>query len=157
MRYASVLWLTVLLLNAAGGLKALSFERYPYSQGRDAARWIEREQLSDAYIIGSRDSAVSTVAGYLRRPIYYLECECRSTFVVWNARRRSIVDYGDLARRTLHAIQSSGRNEAILVLNSELTPEQETATPGLVFERLAQFTGAIVTTENYSLYRVRLR
>ena len=80
----------MLLINWIGGLKTLSSELRPFSHGRDVANWIEGNRLSDALIIGSTDYAVSTVAGYLRRPIYYLECECRATYVVWSKRRRTL-------------------------------------------------------------------
>lgn len=150
-------WLTILLINAAGGLTTLSFDMRPHSQGRNVANWIEQNRLSDALIIGSPDAPVSTVAGYLMRPIYYLECECRGTYVVWNSRRQSKLPDDEIVHRILRAIDSSGRNEALLILNRELTPQQETAAPRLLFEPQAKFTGAIRRDENYVVYRVRLR
>jgi len=40
--------------------------------------------------MGSPDWAASSVAGYLQRPINYLDCECFGTHVVWNEQRAQI-------------------------------------------------------------------
>ena len=154
IRRGSWLWLAILSINAAAGLQTLSLR--PFSYGREAASWIERNGLGDALIIGSPDYAVSTVAGFLRRPIYYLECECRGTYIVWSARRQRLDD-AELMLRTVRAVESSGRGEAVLILNRELTSQQAAAAPQLVFEMSAKFTGSIVKDEDYVVYRVRLR
>jgi hypothetical protein len=62
-------WLMLLLGNAVGGLTTLSSELHPYSQGREVAGWLDRNNIRDAVLIGSRDVNVSAVAGYLQRPI----------------------------------------------------------------------------------------
>jgi hypothetical protein len=63
-------------------------ELRPFSEGKAAAEWIKQNGLSDAFLIGSDDAPVSSVAGYLGRPLYYLECQCLGTFIVWNSRRQ---------------------------------------------------------------------
>ena len=85
----SAVWLGLLLVNAVSGLTTLASELRPYSQGREAARWLERVHLQDDFLIGSRDAYVSPIAGYLNRRIYYLECECFGTYVKWNNARVS--------------------------------------------------------------------
>jgi hypothetical protein len=83
-------WMPMLLVAATGGLATLSSELHPYSQGRNLALWLERNRMNDGPIMGSVDYTVATIAGYLRRPVYYLECECLGTFIVWNGQRQML-------------------------------------------------------------------
>ena len=89
-RAAPSLWVALLVINAVGGLTTLAWEFRPYSQSRNAATWIETMHLEDKFLMGSPDWAASSVAGYLQRPIYYLDCECFGTHVVWNEQRAQI-------------------------------------------------------------------
>jgi len=79
----------VLIISTVGGVLSLASETRPFSQGRNASRWLVENKLADAFLIGSRDAQVSSVAGYLGRPVYYLECECNGTFIIWNGARQS--------------------------------------------------------------------
>jgi hypothetical protein len=73
---------SLLIVNACGGVLTLASELRPFSEGYNAAAWIQQSKLADSFLIGSNDAQVSTVAGYLGRPIYYLECECQGSFIV---------------------------------------------------------------------------
>jgi hypothetical protein len=127
----------------------------PISHGRSVAAWLRQNQPPDAFLVGSRDAQVSTVAGYLGRPIYYLECECDRTFVVWNTRRMSRLSPAELGERLARAIDGSGRNEAILILSRELPPEAEAAVaPRLSFTPERRFQERASTLEKYIVYRV---
>ena len=57
---------------------------------RGAVARCETVHLEDKFLMGSPDWAASSVAGYLQRPIYYLDCECFGTHVVWNEQRAQI-------------------------------------------------------------------
>lgn len=78
----------LLLISAIGGVLTLNSELIPFSQGRNAAEWLRMNGQSNAFLIGSRDAQVSTVAGYLRRHMYFLECECPGTYVVYNSQKQ---------------------------------------------------------------------
>lgn len=71
----------LLAISALAGLLTLMSEFVPFSQARAAALFIQRGNLADPFLIGSRDAQVSSVAGYLGRPVYYLECECQSAVI----------------------------------------------------------------------------
>src|SRR6266446_8344199 len=57
----------LLLISAVGGVLTLTSELIPFSQGRNVAEWLRMNGRSDAFLVGSRDAQVSTVAGYLGR------------------------------------------------------------------------------------------
>jgi hypothetical protein len=154
----SRLWTALLVVNAVAGLMTLFSELRPFSQGRNVAAWLQQNNLDDAFLLGSRDTPTSTVAGYLRRPIYYLECECLGTFIVWNTRRQAHLPPAEFGRRLVRALDGSTRRDAILIVNRKLRPEAEAAaTPRLSFTMLQAFQGAAVTDENYVVYRVAVQ
>ena len=78
-------WLfgAILLVNACGGVLSLASELRPFSESYETAAWIKQNNLADAFLIGSHDAQVSSVAGYLGRPIN-VECECFRPFGIWD-------------------------------------------------------------------------
>lgn len=104
----------LLAISAVGGILTLSSELIPFSQGRNVADWIRLNSRSDAFLIGSRDAQVSTVAGYLGRQMYFLECECPGTYVVYNSKKQWLLSPSERARRLLRAMELPERSEAIL-------------------------------------------
>ena len=121
----SWLFAGVLAINALGGALTLSSELYTFSQSRNAAAWIEGNGLARMPLVGSRDAQVSSVAGYLGRPVYYLECECNGTFIVWNGSRQSPLSDEQFRERLIRAFDHAGQSEVILIRNAPLTPDLE--------------------------------
>ena len=144
----------VLMVSAAGGVLTLGSETHPFSQGRSASRWLTENNLTDAFLIGSRDAQVSSIAGYLGRPVYYLECQCQGTFIVWNDRRQSPLSAEQFRTRLSSALDAATGRPAILIRNRPLAadelPADIAARPP---ELLQSFTGA-ETEENFWIYRV---
>ncbi len=149
----SWLWWTILGVNALAGLTTLASELRPFSAGRNVATWIEENHLDDAFIVGSADAAVSTVSGYLRRPIYYIESESAGSFVEWSTRRRVNLDPAEVGRRLARAL--AGCDDAILILNHPVAAETVAAAPRLSLTLQQAFTRAVIPRERYFVYRVR--
>ena len=153
----SAVWLGLLLVNAVSGLTTLASELRPYSQGREAARWLERVHLQDDFLIGSRDAYVSPIAGYLNRRIYYLECECFGTYVKWNNARVSKLSQDEFLVRLTRALDVQHKSAAIVIVRQPFDPAEQRLTPDLAFEPLEQFPPAIEKDETYVVYRVTKR
>lgn len=151
---SSSLFAALLAINAFAGVLTLASELRPFSESRNAAAWIKQNNRADAFLIGSRDAQASAVAGYLGRPVYYLECECRGTFIVWNDKRQSVLSAGEFGRRLARAVDLAGQDDAILIRNRTVAPEElRSSAPSLSVSLLETFAGA-VTDENYWIYRV---
>jgi len=151
---SSALFVSLLAINAFAGVLTLASVSQPFSRSRDAAAWIRQSNLADAFLIGSRDAQVSSVSGYLGRPIYYLECECRGTFVVWNTKRNSMISDAEFWRRLAVAVDAAGQAEAILIRYRPIAAGELVSNPaGVSIIPLGGFTGA-VTDENYWIYRL---
>jgi hypothetical protein len=160
LRHSPAIWSSwvlgaLLIVNACGGVLTLASELRPFSEGYNAAAWIKQNDLADTFLIGSRDAQTSTVAGYLGRPIYYLECECRGTFVVWNDKRfQSLLSPEEFGRRLTKAVALAGQHDAILIRNRPVTVEELTSgAPNLSVALLKSFTDAPID-ENFWIYRV---
>ena len=152
----SWLFIAVLGINALGGIMTIGSEFNVFSQARNAAQWIESSKLS-LPLIGQRDAQVSSVAGYLGRPIYYLECECYGTFIVWNRQRQPPLSDEEFRTRLARAIDREG-GDVVLIRNHPLSTDQAPATADTTL--LASFTGVrdVRVDENYWIYRItRLR
>lgn len=140
----------VLLVSAIGGVLTLSSETHPFSRSRDASRWLAENNLASAFLIGSRDAQVSSVAGYLGRPIYYLECQCQGSFIKWNHDRQSPLSPEQFRARLSRALELAAGATAILIRNRPLSPNE---LAGLAVTALHSLAGA-ETDENYWIYRV---
>jgi hypothetical protein len=153
----SSLWIlrTLLLVNACSGVLTLASELRPFSEGYNAAAWLRQNDLTDAFIIGSSDAQTSTVAGYLRRPIYYLECECLGSFVVWNRKRLYRVSPEEFGRRLTKAVTMAEQRNAIFVRSADIAEDLMLGAPSLSITPLKSFTDAS-TDENFWIYRVSL-
>jgi hypothetical protein len=144
---------SLLLVSAVGGVLTLASELRPFSQARDAAQWLDNNNLSSAFLIGSRDAQASSVAGYLGRPVYYLECQCMGRFIIWNHGRQSPLS-PDEFRSRLSRAASLAAGDAILIRNRPLLPDELPPEGSLSAKLLKSLTGTIETDENYWIYRV---
>jgi hypothetical protein len=144
----------VLAINALAGLTTFASELGPWSEGKAAANWISKNNLENAFLIGSRDEQVSTVAGYLGRRIYYLECECLGTFIVWNDKRQLQLSSAQFGERLTEAFTLAGQRDAILIANRHVPSEEFAAdAPNISATLLQSFTNAPFR-ENYWIYRL---
>jgi hypothetical protein len=137
-------WTAMLVVQVVAGVFAVGLDlAYPFSNGRDVASFIRREHLQHLEIIGLPDTAASTVAGYLDRPIYYLAGARDGTYVVW-----------DTARNTSQPLEAviqdpapiDSEPRALLLVNRPLDD------PNLHLRLLAHFDNGIVPDEHFWLY-----
>ena len=146
----------LLIVNACGGVLTLASELRPFSDGYNVAAWIKGNNLADTFLIGSRDAQTSTVAGYLRRPIYYLECECEGTFIAWNRNRQSLLAPQEFRDRLTRAVALAPQHNATLICFQPIIIDDLTSSePNLDITLLKSFTDAQSTSENFWIYRVR--
>ncbi|WP_287128258.1 hypothetical protein [Candidatus Cyanaurora vandensis] len=106
----------VLGVQAVAGVLAFSLDvRYPFSTAQAMARLIQ-QQDPDWLLVGSRDYALSPVAGYLDRAIYYPESGRFNRFVVWDRERQQELSFTDLAQRAT-AMADQQQKSVLLVVN----------------------------------------
>ncbi len=139
--------LLVLLIVHCGAAAFASWMdlRHPFSNGAATAELIRGEGLDRLPLFGSREPPAATVALALGRPLY---SPSRGVFVThpdWGPEQRELS-----AREVRCAARELARREAgdiVLVMSSELPPWEELTAAG-------SRVGAIVSTEDYHLYRL---
>jgi len=147
----SWVWIGLLAVNALGGLTTLSSELRPYSQSRNTAIWLERNHLLDNFLIGS--GKASPVAGYLRRSLYYLECECFGTYAKFTKAWMHNLDVEEFIARVERALKVEHRDTAILIVSYPFDLAEQQLRRDLVFEPIKRFPNAI--HETYVIYRAK--
>jgi hypothetical protein len=153
----SIIVLALLAIGALGGLAAEAGQwMRPFSNTRLAASWLTAHGLQDEALIGFPDYTVEAVSVYLRRPIWFLNCECRATYLIWNRQRSGLEPPGIVAQRLVHAAQQPGAERAILLAGRALGDDERAAlaAAGLRATELAHFTGAERPFEDLILYRL---
>jgi hypothetical protein len=159
LRQAPIVWspwlfLGILFLNACGGVLSLASELRPFSESYETAVWIKQNDLANAFLIGSHDAQVSSVIGYLERPVYYLECECYRPFGIYDATRHGRLTAEEFASRLAKAVILAGQRDPILIRSRPVTVEDlNSVAPHLSVTLLKSFTNAS-TDENFGIYRV---
>jgi hypothetical protein len=156
---AAVPRLALLLLgvNALAGILAVYGQWHrPFSNAFATAAWIRSQGLEKATLLGSVDVGAAGVAEELERPMYFLDCNCTDSFLLFS-RRRDGYDPSQVVPRLVKASQQVSLSDAILVLNWPLTPDELDAISRQAFSavQLAQFTGAEVPGEDFFLYRLQ--
>lgn len=147
-RTASALLLLILAGQAAAGLTAALLDwRFPFSQARATAGYISRHAGPGDMLVGAAGPAASAVAGYLHRPVYYLESGGFGTFVRWDNRRRPV---NEVALPATLVERLDATNHIFLIANRTL----DLAPPGLSV-RLAFASGdAAVPDEGFFVYEI---
>jgi len=97
------------------------------------------------------------VAGYLGRRIYYLECECQGSFIVWNTKRLSPLSAEEFGHRLTKAVTLAGKREIILIRDQPIAVlDLIPSAPNLSVKLLKSFANA-VADENFWIYQVKYK
>jgi hypothetical protein len=137
-----------LVIHAAVGLAASGAAlKIPFSQARAVAEFIRANKMDQWIIIGDRDYAVSSVAGYLNRDVYYVTGNRLGSFMIWDKKRHA--NPAEPVMPFAAKIASEHHHEVLVILSYPSDPF------GQGVREIASFTGAVVADENYYLYVVR--
>jgi hypothetical protein len=139
---------------SCGGVISLASELRPFSESYETAAWIKQNDFANACFIGSRDAQVSSVAGYLGRPVYYLECACLRAYGMWDMTRRGRLTAEEFSSRLAEAVALAGQRDAIFIRNRPVTADDlKPDASNLSATLLKSFTNAS-TDENFWIYRL---
>jgi hypothetical protein len=143
----SRLWMSILVVQLVVGVFAITMDvRYPFSNGKAIADYVESHHLTNSTIVAVQDTVTPTIAAYLDRTLYQPAGRRFGEFIVWDARLGRDVDSLPVAVGRF----ASTRRPVLVVSTSSLPREL----PDARLELLTAKTGAIVPEENFWLYRV---
>lgn len=118
----------------------------PFSQAKATADYIRAARLDTMYIVGDPDYAISTIAGYLDRPVFFVSGHRMGTTVVWDSMCCLPQNHSTLKLALNKAAEL--QEDVLVLLNYVPTPMDYRV------REIASFQGAIVEDENYHLYLV---
>jgi hypothetical protein len=148
-RTRSRLFTAILVAQLIAGMFVVAVDwKYPFSNGRNVASYIQRHHLQDAIVVGQPDVSASTVAAYLNRDIYYQSGERFGTYILWDKQRKSNV--APLVA-VLERLDSASNQPVLLVSNK---PSTTSSLGPYRLQQLAAFDNGIVRDEHFWLYRV---
>jgi hypothetical protein len=111
----------------------------PFSEAKAASNFLRSKRMDNMFIIGDSDFAVSSIAGYLNREIYYPRGDRMGSYVIWDERRtRPTEPILELGKR-----RAAEQHQDVLVI---LNVRDQSA------HEIASFQGSIVGSEDYYVY-----
>jgi hypothetical protein len=155
-------WITSPLLTSLFALQLLagafaygSDLMRPFSQAERVGRELQSPAYQHALLFGSTDYAVQPIAAYIDRPIFYPELDRFGTFLTWGHERKQLSP--ELAVERAVELTRSQDKDVVVILSYRIGGPA----PGKIVpwrsevhvEGIKHFTGAIVASENYYLYR----
>jgi len=141
---ASTIILFVLIIQFASGLFSVGMDWIkPFSASKEASEFIKKEGLDKLLIIGSKDYAVSPVAFYINKNIFYPTSESYGSFVKWTKRRKH-KSCDEIARISWQLLTKNRKN-ILIILNYDCPFENKK------IRKIAEFKKSIVTDEIYNL------
>ena len=151
LNMAGTVLVTVLLIcHAVGGITAIRMEhRHIFSYGKLTAEYIKSQGMQNYPIVAEKDSAASSVVGYLpKRQVYYPRGSRLGSFVKWDEARDHSAP-SELVIEAAKTLNIQTAQEVLIILNRSLSAKRREQ-HSLTF--LTKFTGSTVRDEGFYLY-----
>ena len=148
-------WGLVGLSAAAGVLATGSSWTHPFSNAKETAQWIEKNEPANVAMVGLPDVSFASVAEELQRPVYFVECRCVSRYKLFS-RQRDIYPENELPAKLLLAQHDLKTKDLLLISYRPLMPSdlKGLADVALSAKELAKFDNGDVWSDTHFIYRV---
>ncbi len=113
-------YIFLLLMSALCNLVTIGFEGRKFSYGKDVATYLTKE-YKDYEIIGFPSYSFQVISAYLQKPLYFIECRCRTRTFLTMSKRYKIKDINDLNRGLNYIMNQEKIKRSILVLNYKIS------------------------------------
>ncbi|HET6991421.1 MAG TPA: hypothetical protein VFJ43_08865, partial [Bacteroidia bacterium] len=156
-KFAKPVFIFILFVQVISGiyLYAVDWSR-PFSNGKAVAEWC-RKNVSDSEIIVVNDhSAGPPIVAYLGRKVYYAENNSFGSFCKWNT-KPFIISQDTLLSRVYRLLDQNKKDGLFLITNRPLSHDLLLRLSEYKISPLIEFENALVRSENYSIYSVKIR
>lgn len=129
--------------------------KHPFSYDKAASEWMVRSHLEQMPFVAEEDTSAISVAEYLHRPVYMIECSCVDTYLLFSSRRDHYKD-ADAPARILQA-EHYYHDQPLLFMLVHPMKDYETQglkQEGFEIQPLASFHDAEEIAENFYFYRL---
>jgi len=149
----------LLAISAASSIWALIGSwKHPFSYDKAAANWIVQNHLQQMPFVAEEDTSAVSVAEYMHRPVYMIECSCVDTYLLFSSRRDNYTD-ADAPARILQAAHYYHNRPLLFMLVHPMKPAEAAGLEheGFTIAPLASFHDAEEIAENFYFYRLTLQ
>lgn len=163
-RFRNVILYSILSLQLGFAAFAFAMDfKTPFSNAKDLAAYLKANYSPTEIIALAHHSSGPPLSLYLDQPLFYPENNSFQTFCLWNTWPYDLSDE-EILKRIQQLLIEKQKDQALLVLNHELYRRESDLAlhqpiPPLPAHMtlLKVFSGAIVKSENYYLYLVKVK
>jgi hypothetical protein len=120
--------ISLLVIQLAAGIAVWGADLfYPFSASKNAARFIRDHGLSGAIIVGSEETRVSPLSGYLDKDIYYCESSRLGSYIDFSTPINPVP--GRDVARVAHRLALETRRDVVIVLTARFVTGKEPNSP----------------------------
>ncbi|MFN4150176.1 MAG: hypothetical protein ACK4IX_04470, partial [Candidatus Sericytochromatia bacterium] len=141
---------TILVSQVIAGFIAYYFEfKYNFSQAKEVSLFLEKESLKEYDIIGHYHTSVSSISGFINKPIYYPSVKDYGTNVIWNNKSNNRVS----SKSLLSLLENKKKINKNTLLITSYKIEDEKLLKEHNISLLKEFAPSIVRDESFYLYK----
>lgn len=149
---ANVLFTAILAVQTVvAGIFFVNELAQPFSQGKAAASWIRENEPTSIPILGTPDWVVSSMSGWLDRPVYFCERMDYGTFLIWDDKTVYPKSDAELYSRVLKSMKRLDLSQCLFVKRAI----KEFDYPQLNATKLASFPPSFGNDEGISVYLLK--
>jgi hypothetical protein len=154
---AKPLLISLLLIQVISGiyLYVVDWNR-PFSNAKAVADWLIVNKRNKEFIVINDHSTAPAICAYLGRNAYYAENNSEGSFCKWNT-NPYIISQDTLFCRISRLLDSLPSKSLLLVNSNRLRPFFFGKYPGIKrfsMKPLQTFSGALIRSENYTIYEI---
>ncbi|MBE9050389.1 hypothetical protein IQ243_08190 [Nostocales cyanobacterium LEGE 11386] len=150
-KWQHIALMLILYIQLFGGIYGFTKDLViPFSASRETAQYLQKYQLSNEFIVASRDANMAALSGYLNRKFYYPELQKMGSFTLFNQNRQG-VEQPEIFNQINTLLNSQNhRNRILLILHKPLNSNHN----DLKIIPIKNFERSWVDSERYYLYWV---
>lgn len=156
-RVAKPLFMVILTAQVIAGIYMYIIDwNRPFSNGKAVAEWLVTNKREKEFIIINDHSTGPPVCAYLGRAVYYAENNSEGSFCKWNT-NPYFISQDTLFVKISKLLDSIPSRSMLLVSSNEIRPFFFSQYPGIKpfsIKPLQHFSGALVRSENYTIYEI---
>jgi hypothetical protein len=146
----------IFLLHVGASFVAASIDYgHPFSMAKSVAEYINERGLKNRLIVGYLDYPTSAIVGYLGiSQVYYPQGDRFGSYIRWDKQRfvgftqQEVVDKA--RQLETHELTDGNSQGVLIIVNKQ--PLSDELVQASKLQKIAEFTGAIVITENFYIY-----
>ncbi len=146
-KYRQAVLTAILVTGVLGAGVAVYMDyRYPFSESKDVADFIEDNGYKAYPTAGIFDFAMTPIAGYLGKDIYYPQANRWGSYIIWDNRRTGATEEECLKKT--QALMNALQHDVLIIFS------REPKTSFIPLTKVREFTSSIAE-ENYYVYLMK--